>query len=514
VAATLASALPLVGPPAVRLERLTLRYPNGVVALDGIELAVERGRHLVILGASGSGKSSLLACLAGQQAPSSGHIAISGTVARIHQDLRLVPQLSALENVLHGALGRTGFWRSIRPTAPERTRAEALLARVGMSHRLRARVRTLSGGEAQRVAIARALMQDPDILLADEPVAALDPETALGVMTLLRDLQQERGLTLITVLHDHGLAKRFADRCITLRLGRQASDDQGAQSPFAAQQERYPAQHSAAASDLVVTPNAPLRPSSLRMTHWVSLGLVALVAVSWPVLGTSADQAPHALSGAVGFLAQLIPSLNEVRAADWPALLQSLWATFQMATLGTAGALFLALPLSALAARTVAPPLIGLPLRLVLNIWRSVPSIVWALLFIAAAGLGVLAGVIGLIAYSIGYLTKFFYESFESVDASAPQALKEIGASGPQRFWHAVWPMARPIVLGHVLFMLEYNVRAASVLGIVGAGGIGHDLKMAVEWSNWHIVGIILGLTAALTIAVDAASSRLRQRLQ
>jgi phosphonate transport system permease protein len=159
------------------------------------------------------------------------------------------------------------------------------------------------------------------------------------------------------------------------------------------------------------------------------------------------------------------------------------------------------------------PPVIGWPVRAALNLWRSVPSIVWALLFVAAVGLGAMAGVLGLVAYSVGYLTKFFYEAFEGAETAAAGALAELGASGPKRFVHAVWPVALPALAGAILFMLEYNVRAASVLGIVGAGGIGHDLKLAVDWSNWHVVGAILALLALAVLAVDAFSAWARARI-
>jgi phosphonate transport system permease protein len=128
-------------------------------------------------------------------------------------------------------------------------------------------------------------------------------------------------------------------------------------------------------------------------------------------------------------------------------------------------------------------------------------------------GLGPFAGVLALVAYSIGYLTKFFYEAFEAVDPGPPDALREIGASGLQRFLHAVWPAGKPAILSSCLFMFEYNVRAASVLGIVGAGGIGQELKTSVEWANWHVVGVILLMLGAVVLVLDAISGRIRARL-
>jgi phosphonate transport system permease protein len=488
---------------ALAARDISISYPRGGAAVSHVTADFARGAHTVILGPSGSGKSSLLRVLAGAQDPTSGHVETSGRIARIHQDLRLVPQLSAMANVLHGALGRLGFAQSLRFPVAERERAESLLKRVGLGHRLNAAVRTLSGGEAQRVAIARALMQDPDILLADEPVAALDPATADDLMALLDSLRRERGLTLVTVLHDHDLAARYADRVITLDHGRIFKDSAQPERPTS-----RPAQ--AAVSAPVQGALLPERPIGV----WALLASAVLIALSWGVMRATPGQAEDALATAIAFLGQLVPTAEELRSLEWGPLLTSLLDTLRMSVIGTAASVLIALPLSALAARNVAPRFIGAPVRWLLNLWRSVPSIIWALLFVAAVGLGTIAGVLGLIAYSLGYLTKFFYEAFEGVDAGAPSALGEIGANGPQRFWHAVWPMSGPAILAACLFMLEYNVRAASVLGLVGAGGIGQDLKLAVEWSNWHVVGVILVLFGVTVLIVDAASSWLRRQIK
>src|SRR5690606_34056642 len=158
--------------------------------------------------------------------PTAGSVRTIGRVATIHQDLRLVKQRTALQNVLHGAMGRLPLHRTmLRFPREERQRAIQLLERVGLSHRINTRVSRLSGGEQQRVAIARALMQDPAILLADEPVASLDNANARAIMKLLNELQKERGITLITVLHDCALAETFADRIIGLEAGRLVHDE-------------------------------------------------------------------------------------------------------------------------------------------------------------------------------------------------------------------------------------------------------------------------------------------------
>jgi phosphonate transport system permease protein len=476
---------------------VSLRYPGaGEAALSAVDLAVAPGEHVAILGPSGSGKSSLLAVLAGALAPGGGRVEVAGRTARIHQDLRLVPRASALVNVLHGCLGRVSLARSLRFPAAERARAEALLRRVGLGHRLHAAVRTLSGGEAQRVAIARALMQDPDILLADEPVASLDPANAHAIMALIDELRRERGLTLVTVLHDADLAERHADRIVRLQAGHLLAETPGAAAPPRS-----------------ADPMASRAPGRLPPSA-TFLALTALaVALSWGVMEATPGSTTGAFAEATRFLARLVPTGDQWSTIPWSDLATSLLDTLRMSILGTVFATLFALPLAALAARSVTPAPIGWPIRAFLNLWRSIPSIVWALLFVAAVGLGAMAGVLALTAYSLGYLTKFFYEALEEADTAAAQALAEAGASRTQRLVHAIWPVALPTLAGSTLFMLEYNVRAASVLGIVGAGGIGHDLKLAVDWSNWHIVGTILALLAAAVIATDTLSAWARRRI-
>ena len=503
------------------------------MALAGADLAVAAGEHVAIIGPSGAGKSSLLAALAGV-VPAEGRRRVAGRVVRIRQDLALCPRRTALTNVLAGARGEPGTWGGLRLPPGARQRALALLERVGLGHRVHARVDRLSGGEAQRVAIARALMRTPDVLLADEPVASLDPATARSVMRLLDELRRERGLTLLSVLHDHGLAHEVADRVLWLEAGHVAGQSAGggAAPPVsgAAGPHRAAVPSAPAGRAPPVVPAPPVLPAieprlppagpaaaTPPPSPWPARAgwVLAALAVTWAagVLGPDLARFQGSFGQAVAFLGRLWPTPAQLSDIDWPALLGALVETLRMSILGTAGSVLLALPLGAMAARTVAPRWLSTPLRAILNVWRAIPSIVWALLFVAAVGLGVMAGVIALIAYSMGYLTKFFYEAFEGVDCAAPSALAELGVAAPGRFVHAVWPAAAPALAGACLFMLEYNVRAASVLGLVGAGGIGHDLKLAVEWSNWHVAGAILLLLALTVLVVDGLSERLRARL-
>ena len=190
--------------------------------LHAISLDVAPGEVVALEGPSGAGKTSLLRAAAGLL-PCTGTILADGSrPALVFQQHALAGRLSARENVLVGALGRLGFWRpalGLWPAA-DIAAAEGCLARVGLDGLGSRRAAHLSGGQRQRVAIARALLQRARILLADEPVASLDPENADAILTLLRRLAHEEGLAILVSLHQPDLARRFADRRLRIEAGR------------------------------------------------------------------------------------------------------------------------------------------------------------------------------------------------------------------------------------------------------------------------------------------------------
>ena len=213
-------------------------YPGGVRALEDVDLEVREGEFLAILGLSGSGKSTLLRCINRLVDPTEGRVWIFGTeitalsggklrrlrrrVAMIFQQFNLVRRQTVLTNVLSGALGRTSLLPSLLMSFPqkEREHAQASLDRVGLGDRGGSRADTLSGGQQQRVAVARALMQEPQLILADEPVASLDPALRHSVMRHIEALNREEGMTVICSLHDIDLVERYATRLVALRDGR------------------------------------------------------------------------------------------------------------------------------------------------------------------------------------------------------------------------------------------------------------------------------------------------------
>jgi phosphonate transport system ATP-binding protein len=212
----------------VEFEDVTKRYGT-TVALDDVSVTIAEGEFVVLLGPSGAGKSTFLRTLNGLTQPTDGVVRVDGDpvegnrgdVAMVFQEHYLVESLSAYGNALTGALSRTGLARSLLSwqSSAEKRRALDALETVGLADAAGQRAVSLSGGQKQRVGIARALVQDPDLLLADEPVASLDPKAARDVMGYLKDAAAERDLTTVTSLHQVNIAREFGERYLGIRDG-------------------------------------------------------------------------------------------------------------------------------------------------------------------------------------------------------------------------------------------------------------------------------------------------------
>ncbi|MFN2110648.1 MAG: phosphonate ABC transporter ATP-binding protein [Anaerolineae bacterium] len=219
------------------VENLTKIYPDGTKALDDVSFTVEDGEFLIVIGLSGSGKSTLLRCINRLVDPTDGRIVWNGKdvtaaagqelrlirreIGMIFQHFNLVRRLSVEKNVLTGRLGYTKPSSALFGRFPPETRdlARQAMTRVGIAQLAQKRADELSGGQQQRVGIARALMQEPDMILADEPVSALDPVLAHNILQHLEGLNRE-GMTILCSLHYLDLVQRYATRVIGLRDGR------------------------------------------------------------------------------------------------------------------------------------------------------------------------------------------------------------------------------------------------------------------------------------------------------
>ncbi len=241
-----------------RLEQVTKRFSSGLVALQGLDLEVGRGERVALIGPSGAGKTTLFRLLNLTLAPTSGRIFLDGVdtrtlrgrglrearrrVGTIYQKHGLVPRLRVVHNVLAGRLGTWPLWKALGSLLWPAEREEALrvLKQVGIPEKLWSRTNELSGGQQQRVALARVLMQDPDVILADEPVSSVDPPLASTLIRLLVDLSQREGKTLLVSLHRVDLALTFFPRIIGMRSGRILFDRPASEVEEKLLQELYP----------------------------------------------------------------------------------------------------------------------------------------------------------------------------------------------------------------------------------------------------------------------------------
>jgi phosphonate transport system ATP-binding protein len=221
-------------PLAVDLDGVRKRY-GGLAAVDGVSLAVAQGQTVALVGPSGAGKTTLLRLMAGSLTPDDGVVRLhgrnigalkpgrelAGLVGIVAQQYDLVPNLSALQNVLAGHLGSWSLWRSLLSLVAPRDKLLAMgaLERFGVADQAYQRAALLSGGEQQRVAIARVLVQDPAVVLADEPVASLDPARAADVLQLLTGIARKNGKTLMASMHAVELAMGHFDRLVGVRDG-------------------------------------------------------------------------------------------------------------------------------------------------------------------------------------------------------------------------------------------------------------------------------------------------------
>jgi phosphonate transport system ATP-binding protein len=219
------------------IQKLNKRYGNGELVLKDLDLRIEGNGITAVVGSSGAGKSTLLRCINRLVEPTSGSVTLDGveltalrgaslrqmrrSIGMIFQSFNLVDRLTVMENVLSGRLGYVGFFQAAARRFPQADvdRAFHLLERVGLQDFVNQRADALSGGQRQRVGVVRALMQEPSILLADEPTASLDPKTSVQILDLIDGLSAELDLPVLVNIHNVGQAKQYAQRIVGLRFG-------------------------------------------------------------------------------------------------------------------------------------------------------------------------------------------------------------------------------------------------------------------------------------------------------
>lgn len=257
-------------------------------------------------------------------------------------------------------------------------------------------------------------------------------------------------------------------------------------------------------------PDAPPSPGWPRPNLLNTTLLIFLLAVIFSAIRTEGHERDLDVWRNLGrFLGDFFPPDLSVVDQTAAALLE----TVEIAVLSTFFAILLSLGIGLCAAQTLAPRWLVALTRMLLNVIRTIPSLIWAVIAVAAIGANAQAGVAALTLYSIGYLGKFFSEAFESVDMKVAKSLRLIGADSLQAFQYGIWPHAKPLIWSHGIWMLEYNIRSASIIGYVGAGGLGLQLHAYQEFHQWDRFATVLICILIVVTLLDVLSERIRRRI-
>lgn len=251
--------------------------------------------------------------------------------------------------------------------------------------------------------------------------------------------------------------------------------------------------------------------SSIRSAKAIITIILTLAVFSWAFAGIefTLDKVASGVPPLLDFLYKLYPP--DVSIA--PTLFESAVETIQMVLVGTVLGTSLAIPLSAMASSNIAPRPLVMVTRTYLMVVRTIPSLVWALIFVIAVGLGPFSGVLALTFYTLGYLGKLYYEAIESIDMDTVEGVVAVGANNTQIFSHAILPQLVPHIVNNFFFMIDYNVRHAAILGLVGAGGIGFYLFLYLQSFSLEKVAMALLVLLALVIGFDRLSLEVRKKL-
>ena len=252
-------------------------------------------------------------------------------------------------------------------------------------------------------------------------------------------------------------------------------------------------------------------PYSLRSTKTFAIVIFTIAVFFWAfsAIDVTPQKAIEKIPPLFDFLYNLYPP--DVSVA--PTLLESAVETIQMVLAGTLLGTILALPIAAMASSNIAPKPLVVVARTYLMVVRTIPSLVWALVFVIIVGLGTFAGVLALTFYTLGYLGKLYYEAIESIDMDSVEGVVAVGANGTQIFSHAILPQVLPHLVNNFFFMIEYNIRHAAILGFVGAGGIGFYIFLYLQSFSFDKVAMALLVLLGLVIGFDRLSLEVRKKL-
>jgi len=519
--------------PILEIRDLKKSYDGKNLVLKGLSISIRQGELVAVVGPSGAGKSTFIRCINRLVQPGSGEIIFDGEhvekargrrlkairtrIGMIFQHHNLIARTNVLKNVLHGRLGETPFYKSILGLYAEEDRREAerLLKTVGLSASLYQKAGTLSGGQMQRVGICRALMQRPKLLLADEPIASLDPASAKTVMDYIQKIQRERGLACIVNLHQVEFAKKYATRIVGIKEGRIVFDSspqdlsdemiayiyEGEDQGPDADGDVDGGASGAAGNNPSTKNEADTRKTDFaRKTSFAFLA-VLLVIASFGFLNVNPL---NVFASFPAFTAFFYDNFLPPNFGGWIGNVPVIISTLLFAVVGTYISAFLAFFLGILMAREMNPigPLRGL-VRFVVSFLRNVPALIWATIMVFIFGIGAMVGVLALVLVTLGFLARSYAESINEIAGTKLEAIRSGGAGYMQVLFHGLVPEFIPAWINWTLFSFEINIRVSALLGMVGAGGLGLLIQTNLDLRSFRRAAALVLILAVLVLVTE-----------
>ena len=537
----------------INFKNVYKTYPNGFTALKGIDLQIEQGEFVAIIGLSGAGKSTILRCINRMHDVTKGELTVDGinvstlkgkelrryrrNVGMIFQSFNLVTRSTAIKNVLTANVPDMNFFKVLLGifSKDQKMRALESLDKVGILDKAYTRCDQLSGGQQQRVALARTLNQNPKIILADEPVASLDPITAKQVMEDFVRINKEYKISILLNIHHVDLALKYCDRVIGVRAGEIVFDgpastitqDQidfvynGAKAPTMGDGEYAMDNENVVLyketffdkifkPEIITLANGHTVRRRKSRTPFIVAGLV--LAIVWALYMTEFD--PMEIINRFSKMLDLMKKLFKPNWEFFPKVVSPLLDTIKMSVLGTVVGCAIALPVAILASSNINPsvPVVSF-FRFVLALIRTLPTLVIALVCALIFSLGTFSGTVAIAIFTFGIVAKMLYESIETIDMGPFEAMEALGANKFQAFWSACVPQILPVYLSHSLYCFEMNVRASAILGYVGAGGLGITINERIGWRDYESLGMVLLTLFVVVACIEFFSAYLRKKL-
>ena len=515
------------------IQKLKKSYDGKNFVLKDINVEIKQGEFVAVIGSSGAGKSTLMRCINRLIEPSSGKIMFDGVevtalgrkslkqlrskIGMIFQHFNLINSSSVLSNVLHGTLGKMSFLKSLLGlyTKEQRLLAVRLLKTVGLESHKYKKAGSLSGGQMQRVGICRALMQNPQLLLADEPIASLDPVSAKSVMDHLKKITEERALTCLVNLHQVEFAKGYATRIIGLKDGQivfdgnaEELDDKMIAYIYGDQNEEQPFDE----SDLNEEEYVPLSDEKPYKKILKFMVLLAIIMLSFNYLDVSVVDILGSMPNLVSFFSNnfLPPNFNHFHLH-----LSVVLDTLFFAIVGTFISGILALFFGLLMSKEMNPVLpIRLVVTFVVSFFRNVPLLIWATLAVYIFGIGPLVGVLALVFATLGFLARSYAESMNEIAGSKLEALRAVGASYLQILFHGLLPEFMAAWINWTLFAFEINIRASGILGMVGAGGLGLLIQTRLDFRQFRSAFALIVILTVMVLLTEFLTKFLRSLVE